>query len=131
MKLQQGIVYKRSSGKLVRFCEMGNINQEIESFQARCVDKESSFLTISKNIPKYVNVFMVRGIYKNLESTIGYHTSRGFTGDQLFSLVWEATRILEAVGFKVRSWVCDGATQNSILQDQWSSKSAWNTLLHH
>ena len=68
MKLQQGIVYKRSSGKLVGFCEMGDINQEIESFQARCVDKESSFLTISKNIPKYVNVFMVRGIYKNLES---------------------------------------------------------------
>ena len=27
MKLQQGLVYKRSSGKLIRFCEMGDINQ--------------------------------------------------------------------------------------------------------
>ena len=74
---------------------------------------------------------MVRGIYTNLESTIGYHASCGFTVDQLFPLVWEATRILEVVGFKVRSWVCDGATPNSIFQDQWSSKSVWNTLLHH
>ena len=50
MKLQQGLVYKRSSGKLAGFCEMGEINQEIERFQARCVDKESSVLTISKTL---------------------------------------------------------------------------------
>ena len=118
MKLQQVLVYKRSSGKLVGFCEMGDINQEIESFQARCVDKESSVLTISKDIAKYVNVFVVRGIYTHLESTIGYHASRGFTGDQLFLLVWEATRILKVVGFKVRSWVCDEATQNRSMEFQ-------------
>ena len=55
---------------------------------------------------------MVRGIYTNLESTIGYHASHGFTSDQLFPLVWEATLILEVEGFKVRSWVCDGTTPN-------------------
>ena len=87
MKLHQRLVYKRSSGKLVGFCEMRDMNQETESFHARYVDKKSSVLTISKNIPKYVNVFMVRGIYTNLESTIGYHASRGFTDDQLFPLV--------------------------------------------
>ena len=38
MKSQQGLVYERSSEKLVGFCEMGDINQEIESFQAKCVD---------------------------------------------------------------------------------------------
>ena len=112
MKLQQGLVYKRSSGKLVGFCKMGDINQEIESFQARCVGKKNSVLTISKNLAKYVNVFMVHGIYTNLKSTIGYHVSRGFTGDQLFPLVSEATRILEVVGFKVRIRVSDGATPN-------------------
>ena len=68
MKLQQGLVYKRSSGKFVGFCEIGDINQEIESFQVRCVGKESSVPTVSKNIGKYMNVFMVRRIYANLES---------------------------------------------------------------
>ena len=54
-------------------------------------------MTISKKTCKICEC--VRGIYTNLESTIGY-------------LVWEATRILEVVAFKVRRWVCDGATPN-------------------
>ena len=54
---------------------------------------------------------MVRRIYTNLESTIAYHASCGFTGDQLYPLVLEATLILEGVGFKVRSWVCNGQHQ--------------------
>ena len=51
---------------------------------------------------------MVRGILSKLCYPIGYHASTGFTGDQLFPLVWEATQILEIIGFKVRVWVCDG-----------------------
>ena len=51
---------------------------------------------------------MVRGIC----SRFGHHASTGFTADQLFPLVLEATRILECIGFKVRAWVCDGASPN-------------------
>ena len=35
----------------------------------------------------------------NLENTFGYRASRGFTGDQLFPLIWKAKQILEAGGF--------------------------------
>ena len=45
-------------------------------------------------------------------ATFGHHASTGFTADQLFSLVWEATRTLEYVGFKVRAWLCDGASSS-------------------
>ena len=78
----------------------------------RCNKRENNEETLSKRLATYVNVFMIRGIYSNLESVIGYHASCGFTGDQLYPLVWEATRVLEAIGFKVRSWVCDGASPN-------------------
>ena len=53
---------------------------------------------------------MVKGICSRLCATFGHRASTGFTADQLFPLVWEATRILECVGFKVRAWVCDGAS---------------------
>ena len=33
MKFQQGLVYQKSSGKLIGFCEFGDINEEIETFQ--------------------------------------------------------------------------------------------------
>ena len=55
---------------------------------------------------------MVRGICSRLCVAFGHHTSTGFTADQLFPLVWEATRILECIGFKLRAWVCDGASPN-------------------
>ena len=43
---------------------------------------------------------------------VGYHVSAGFTGDQLFPVVWEAIWVLESIGFKVCNWVCDGAAPN-------------------
>lgn len=52
------------------------------------------------------------GEYSRLCATSGYHASTGFTTDQLFPLVWEATRILECVAFKLRTWVCDEASPN-------------------
>ena len=55
---------------------------------------------------------MVRGIRGRLCVTFGHHASTSFPAEQLFPLVWEATRILECVGFKVRAWVCDGASPN-------------------
>ena len=55
---------------------------------------------------------MIRGIFSNLERTVGYHAFASFTGDQLFPVAWEATRVLESIGFKVRNQVCDGAAPN-------------------
>ena len=31
---------------------------------------------------------------------------------KLFPLLWETTRILEGLGLKLRSWICDGAIPN-------------------
>ena len=55
---------------------------------------------------------MVRSLCTNLCYPMGYHATMGFTSDQLFPVVREATSILESLGFKVRAWVCDGAAPN-------------------
>ena len=113
MKIQSNLVYKKSTGKIVGFVEMGDINEEISQFQTKFEDSEcQGEESIGKKVTKYVNVFTVRGILSKLCYPTGYHASTGFTGDQLFQLVWEATRILQTIGFKVRVWVCDGATPN-------------------
>ena len=86
---------------------MGDVNDEIKTLMNRFEEKGENH-----DFARYINVFFVRGIFSKLCSPIGYHSSMGFTGDQLFPLVWEATRILEGLGLKVRSWTCDGATPN-------------------
>ena len=53
----------------------------------------------SKKLARYVNMSMIQGIFRNLECTVGYHASAGLIGDQLFPVVWEATRVLESIGF--------------------------------
>ena len=104
-----GLVYQRSSGKLVRFTEMCDINDEMQEIQYSVNEEDSNRDYFSKKLAKYINVFMIREIFRNLEGTVGYHASADFTGDQLFPVVWETTRVLESISFIVRNWVCDGA----------------------
>ena len=86
---------------------MGDVNDEIKTLMNRFEDKDEKY-----DFARYINMFFVRGTFSKLCFTIGYHSSMGFTGDQLFPLVWEGTRILEGLGLKVRSWTWDGATPN-------------------
>ena len=46
---------------------------------------------------------MIRGIFRNLKFTVGYHAFAGVIGDQLFPVVGEATRLLGSIGFKARN----------------------------
>ena len=107
-----GLVHQQSSGKIVGFTEMGDINEEMEELQFSGNEEGSDRDYFSKKLAKYINMFMIQGIFSNLECTVGFHASAGFTGDQLFPVVLEATRALESIGFKVRNWVQDGAAPN-------------------
>ena len=91
---------------------MGDINEEMQELQYNIIKQDSNREYFSKKLAKYVNVLMIRGIFSNLECTVGYHGSAGFTGYQLFPVVWEATRVLDGIGFKVFNWECDGAAPN-------------------
>ena len=84
----------------------------MQDLQYSVNEENSNREYFSKKFAKYVNVFMIRGIFSHLKCTVGHHASAGFTGDQLFPVIWEATRVLESIGFKVHIWVCDGAAPN-------------------
>ena len=107
IKIKSGLAYKRSSGKIIGFTEMGDLNEEISKLTKDCEKDE-----VEKAFSTYVNVFMVRGICSSLCYPFGYHAGLGFTVVQLFPLVWEATRVLECIGSKVCAWVCNGASPN-------------------
>ena len=112
MKIQSNSVYKKATGKIMSFMEMGD-NGEMSQVQTKYEDSEcQGEELIGKKVAKLVNVFMVRSIFSKLCYPIGSYASIGVAGDQLLPLVWEATRTLEGIGFKLRVWVCDGTTPN-------------------
>ena len=110
MKIKSDLVFRQGTGQLVGFTEMGDINEEFRAFERRV--EESSDSVAPRDFATYVIVFMVRGIVSSFVYPFGYFASLGFTADQLYPCVWEAARVLEAVGFKVRAFISDGASPN-------------------
>ena len=46
MKIQGNLVYKKSAGKVTSYTEMGDLNEEISEFSARCYSPEADTLNI-------------------------------------------------------------------------------------
>ena len=77
----------------------GDINEKMQKLQYSVNEEGSNREYFSKKLARYVNMSMIQAIFRNLECTVGYHASAGLIGDQLFPVVWEATRVLESIGF--------------------------------
>ena len=106
MKIKSGLVYSKSSGKVIGFTELGDINAELDEFERRLADHKP------KELAAYILCFMARGLIKRMCFPVGYFSSQGFDSAQLFPVVWEAIRILQTAGFNVAAMVCDGAAPN-------------------
>ena len=106
MKIKSGLVYRKSSGRVIGFTELGDMNNELNEFEKCMTDNKP------KELGTYVLCFMVSGLVKRLCFPVGYFSSQGFDSAQLFPIVWQAIRVLETVGFQVAAVFCDGASPN-------------------
>ena len=79
--IKSGLVYRKGTGEIICFTDMGDSNDEIKTLMKRFEDKGENH-----GFAKYINVFFVRRIFLKLSSPIGCHSSMGFTGDQLSPL---------------------------------------------
>ena len=109
MKIKSDLVYRRSTGQLVGFTVLGSLNDEFKIFE-RNIKENIAVKTVMILPPMWV--FKVRGIFSNLAYPFSYFAGNGFTADQLYSCVIEATKVSEYLGFKVRAFTADGASPN-------------------
>ena len=117
MQIKSNLVYKKSTGQMIGFTEMGDVNEEFRSFKENVekVDNETSSsdsVHLERSFATHVIVYMVRGIFTGLAYPFGYFASTGFSAAQLYPCTMEATRILTAIGFRVCTYVSDGASPN-------------------
>ena len=111
MKIKSNLVYSRTSGKMVGFTEMGNINGEFKTFQEK-LERQQSAEKLDRELASHVIVFMVRDIFSNLSHPFAFFESTGFTASQLYPCTIEATKVLTCLGFHVRAYVSGGASPN-------------------
>ncbi|XP_033107351.1 uncharacterized protein LOC117109202 [Anneissia japonica] len=128
MKIKSGLYYSVRTGKIVGFTDVGSLANEVNRFERRCRGEQEPTLA------SHVLVIMLRGIFCDLHSPVGYYATATATSDQLFTMIWEAIEFVEIAGFQVRALVSDGASPNRkfyrIHSDPATKTTTYSTLHH-
>ena len=98
MHVKQELVYNKSTGELVGFVNLGDVNThllELEKSLSSSPDEPSEILAST------VLAFMVKGLFSPLEFPYAHFPCRNLTGDLMFDPFWEAVHRLERLGLKV------------------------------
>ena len=94
MKIKENLVFNKHTCELVGFTDVGDINKELNEVEQQC---QSVGLTHC-NVTTHMLLFMIRGLFTNLEFSYAHFATRGITADSLFPIVWEAVYRLEWCG---------------------------------
>ena len=113
MKIKEGLVYNKFSGKIIGFTQLGDVNDSLLR-----LEQEGECPSVSK----YCLALMVRGIFCNLEFPYAHFRTVGVTADLLLPIVDEAVYRLEIRGLKVISITADGASPNRKMFRLYSSE---------
>ncbi len=108
MHIKEDLVYKKMSGELVGFVNLGDVNENLMQLdqQLQQVSSESPALASS------VFVLMVRGLFTSLKFPYATFPCKSTCGDQLVPIFFEAVFRLERCGFKVVGITLDGYSAN-------------------
>lgn len=109
MKIKSGLAFSKSSGKLIGFCDLSNVNAEIDNLSSHL----SNECDQPAKLASHMLVFMVRPVFQpSLCFTIAMYPSSNITGDKLYPIVWEVIESLEMNLLPVISVTSDGASSN-------------------
>ena len=72
MRVKSGLVFSKATGKLVSFCDMGNVNDELNKFDRYFKGSAEAELAT------HVLTLMARGLFKYLKYPVAYYASVGF-----------------------------------------------------
>ena len=119
MKVKEDIVYDKTTGDVIGFCNLGKINDELLRYE----HANDSHPPVAKQIL----AIMVRGLFFKFDFPLAHFSTVGVTGDTLYPIVWEGIRLIESTGLKVIAITADGASPNrKFFRIHGSSKS--NTI---
>ena len=103
MRIKEGLVYNKHTGKVIGFTNLGGINDTLLKIEEG---------DDSPPVSKYMLALMVQGTLSDFNFPYAHFGTVGVTGDMLLPIVDEAVYLLETRGLKVISITADGASPN-------------------
>ena len=101
MKVQEDLVWNKSTGELIGFVDLGDEQVNESLFEDRQI------------LATHIIVFMVKNIKNPLSFSFANFATDGASSHQIFSLFWKAVSILEvSCKLKIVAAVADGASVN-------------------
>lgn len=97
MKIKENLVYEKHGGRLVGFFNLGEINNQPLQFEQSLNDEEEDHPALAKTMI----CFMVKGLFSKLRFLYAQFPCTSITGEQIFTIFWQAVFCLERMGFKV------------------------------
>ena len=98
MHIREDLVYTKTTGKLVGFTALGDINDHCMTFEKSLIEEREDS---DEEIAKTMLVFMVRRLFCIVRFPYPQFPCSAVTGDLLYNLFWEAVFRLEWMEFKV------------------------------
>ena len=108
MYIKEDLVYSKSTGELVGFRDIGDINQHLLKLEHEVYGSQNNEETLATTMM----VFMVRGLFTGFTFPYATFPATNLTGDQLIPLYLECTFRLERCGFRVTCVTLDGHSVN-------------------
>ena len=109
MYIKQGLVFEHPSGALFGFTDLGEINNQLDDFEA-LVKKDAS--SLQRPLAKTMVVFMFKGLFTNLALPYAQFAASSITGADMFPLLWKVIERLTRVGCQVLAVTSDGGSPN-------------------
>ena len=108
MEVKESLVFNKHTCELIGFTDIGDVNNELAKLKQECDSEQRC----PGEVAPHMLIFMVRGMFSSLEFSYAHFATKGVTADQLYPIIWDVVRHVEACGLNVIAFSCDGASPN-------------------
>ena len=117
MKIKEDLVFDKNSGSVVGVVKTTDVNDKLLALESSLkLKKKESEKGCPVEVATHMLAVMVRGLVTGIRFPYAH-----FPTASLHSIIWEAVRQLETIGFYVIAITCDGAASNRrFYRSHWS-----------
>ena len=109
MHVCQNLVFQKSSGKLIGYTNLHEVDKEVKIFEQHLDNPEKEFqeLLVSKAL-----VYMVKGVAIGTKEVIATYGVDSPSVEQMTTWTWQVIGALERSGIPIIAFICDGFSVN-------------------
>uniref|UniRef100_A0A1X7TI06 THAP-type domain-containing protein n=1 Tax=Amphimedon queenslandica TaxID=400682 RepID=A0A1X7TI06_AMPQE len=112
MYIKQGLVYDKTTGDLVGYCRIGEINDHLLQLEREYTESNGDAANNTHTLAKTMLVLMIRGLFTSLTFPYASFATSNLTGEQMVPIFYEGIMRIERCGFKVLTITLDGCSVN-------------------